>query len=193
MTIEEILKIINDLPVQEQKLISQRIIDLVDINEQSDIYNIREEIHESRPIQCPYCNHRKWIRFGFYRGSQKYRCDECNRTFTSLTGSSVNWIHDKKKWTKYFSCLLAGYSLHRCAKEVGISYKTSFNWRHKILRSFRDIGRDKLKGIIETDETYFLISKKGQNPRGRNPRKRGGIAPHGGPTKEHVGVIVATD
>lgn len=49
MTIEEILKIINDLPVQEQKFISQRIIDLVGINEQSDIYNIREEIHLSRP------------------------------------------------------------------------------------------------------------------------------------------------
>ena len=58
MSIEEILKIINGLPVQEQRLISQRIIDLVSINKQSDIYNIREEIHESKPIQCPYCNHR---------------------------------------------------------------------------------------------------------------------------------------
>lgn len=193
MSVEEILKIINELPSQDQKLFFQRITDLNDSTKLSDIYSIREDIHESNPIECPYCKHRKWIKFGYYRGSQKYRCSGCNKTFTSLTGSSAHWIHDKEKWAKYFSCLLAGYSLHRCAKEVGISYKTSFNWRHKILRSFRDIGRDKLTGVIEADETYFLISKKGQNLRGRPPRKRGGIASHGGPTKEHVGVLVATD
>jgi len=55
--------------------------------------------------------------------------------------------------------------LHKCAKEVGIRNKTSFNWRHKILRSFRDIGRDKLTGVIEADEFYFLVSKNGQTGR----------------------------
>ena len=95
--------------------------------------------------------------------------------------------------THYFSCLLAGYSLHKCATEVGISYKTSFNWRHKILRSFRDIGRDKLTGVIEADETYVLDSKKGQKVRGRKSRKRGGVGIHGGPSRDHIAVVVATD
>ncbi|MGD2034325.1 MAG: IS1595 family transposase [Bacteroidales bacterium] len=74
-----------------------------------------------------------------------------------------------------------------------MSYKTSFNWRHKILRSFRDIGQDKLTGVIEADDTYFLDSKKGQKVRSRRPRKRGGVGSHGGPTRNHIGVVVAID
>jgi transposase-like protein len=193
MSVEEILQAINNLTLKEQEQILQNIIDTNKRPEQSDIFNIREGIHERNSIECPYCKSRKWIKFGSYRDSQKYRCSECRRTFTSLTGSSAYRIHDKEKWTKYFSCLLGSYSLHKCASEVGISYKTSFNWRHKILRSFRDIGHDKLTVVIEADETYFLDSKKGQKVRGRKPRKRGGVGAHGGPTRDHISVVVAAD
>ena len=193
MTLDELLKIIDDLPIKEQEQLFRRINMINDIKEHSDVHNIREAIHESNPIECPSCKSRNWIKFGLYRGLQKYRCSECKRTFTALTGSSAYRIHDKEKWTKYFSCLLAGYSLHKCAKEVGISYKTSFNWRHKILRSFRDIGLDKLTGVIEADDTYFLDSKKGQRVLGRKSRKRGGVGIHGGPSRDHIGVVVAVD
>ena len=111
MTLDELLKIIDDLPINEQKLLFQRIIETNDIKEHFDVYDIREGIHESNPIECPSCKSRNWIKFGQYRGLQKYRCSECKRTFTALTGSSAYRIHDKEKWSKYFSCLLAGYSL----------------------------------------------------------------------------------
>ena len=193
MSTEEILQAISNLPPEEKANILKSLIGTSSLDKPPDIYNIRQELHESSPIECPCCKSRNWIKFGLYRGLQKYRCSECRRTFTGLTGSSAYRIHDKEKWTRYFSCLLAGYSLHKCATEVGISYKTSFNWRHKILRSFRDIGRDKLTGVIEADETYFLDSQKGRKVRGRKSRKRGGVGSHGGPTRDHISVVVAAD
>lgn len=54
MSVEEILKIISKLPSQDQEPIAQRIIEQDDISKQSDIYNIRVEIHESNPIQWSY-------------------------------------------------------------------------------------------------------------------------------------------
>ena len=86
------------------------------------------------------------------------------------------------------------YSLRQSAKEVGISYCTSFLWRHKILGAFKEIGCTKLEGIIESDETFFLYSEKGnKNIEGRDSRKRGGKATKAGINDEHVAVIVSTD
>ena len=73
MIIDEIFRMINELPGQNQSLLFHRISDLSNTSKQMDLYNIREGIHESKPILCPYYKHRKWIKYGSYRSTQKYR------------------------------------------------------------------------------------------------------------------------
>src|SRR5690606_32810163 len=85
------------------------------------------------------------------------------------------------------------YSLRKCAKLVGISLQTSFEWRHKILHALSQIKTQSLQGVVETDETYVLYSDKGKRALPRKPRKRGGTAKKRGISDEQVCVLVARD
>lgn len=52
----------------------------------------------------------------------------------------------------YLRCMLEGKSIRACAREVGISVPTSFNWKHKILSALKSLDEEiKFSIIIETD------------------------------------------
>lgn len=173
--LSELIAKINELSKEEQVKVFKHFNQLLNEpgNGEHAIYKVRRGLHESQPIICPSCGTDQWIKFGTYHGMQKYRCKSCKKTFTALTGTSVHWIHDKKKWEIYLDCMLQGLSLHQCAKRTGICYKTSFDWRHKLLRALKHVGCSKLTGVIEADETFFLSSRKGMKVLARKPRKRG--------------------
>lgn len=78
----------------------------------------------------------------------------------------------KEKWPKYLQCLNAGYSIRKCATEVGICIQTSFDWRHKILSSLNSLVPETLSGVVECDELELSINKKGDRNLSRKPRKR---------------------
>lgn len=93
-----------------------------------------------------------------------------------------------------------GYSLRKTAVEVGITLTTAFYWRHKIIDAIRNvIGRGNLSGIIETDETFFLESFKGNHKKSkvfmmpRPARKRGEGSKFRGISHEQVCVSCAVD
>ena len=54
-------------------------------------------------------------------------------------------------------CLLSGYSIRKSAKETGISIQTSFDWRHKLLSSFSSVSVEEFKGIVESDDLFFVV------------------------------------
>ena len=72
-------------------------------------------------------------------------------------------------------------TIRECANELGVSIKTSFFMRHRILDCLNIIlGKGFVSGIVESDETYFRVSYKGHHSKGTNfvlprkPHKRGG-------------------
>lgn len=147
-----------------------------------------------KPLRCPHCEHDDIVGNGkTSKGVQRYRCKGCLKFFSSTTGKMWYHIHKKDLIGAYLHCLLSGYSLRRSAKEVGISEQTSFNWRHKLLTSFESISSENFEGIVESDETYFLHSQKGNKELDRKPRKRGTTANKDGINDEHVAVIVTMD
>lgn len=109
-------------------------------------------------------------------GKQRYRCKYCGATFTATSYSTIAHTHcDMSKWEKYIECLLAGLSLEKCSQRCGISVRTAFLWRHKILSTLQNdqTGRV-LAGIVELDEAFFSISYKGNRTKSKNftmPRK----------------------
>ena len=103
-------------------------------------------------------------------GKQRYRCKYCGCTFTATSDSTISHTRcNLSKWEKYIECLLAGLSLEKCSQLCGISVRTAFLWRHKILSVLQnDQDNRVLAGIIELDEAFFPISYKGNRTKSTN-------------------------
>lgn len=141
---------------------------------------------------CPKCGSLNvWSR-GSYKGVKRLKCNECNKYFSSTTGTAIYHIHKTDKWQSYLQCMKEGLTLKQSAEKVGISFQTSFNWRHRILSSLSDAESDHFAGIVEADEFYLRFSEKGKRNLKRPPRRRGndGLKTEG---KNKFGVLVTTD
>ncbi len=116
------------------------------------------------------------VRHGKSAGLCRFRCRSasCGRTFHALTGPHLAGLRHKSKWSVFEGCLRDRLTLHQPAERCGISYRTAFLWRHRLLG--KQQKGSKLQGIVEMDETYFLESCKGDRSltERRLPRERGG-------------------
>ena len=84
-------------------------------------------------------------------------------------------------------------SLDKIKSTLHINKKTAFDWRHKILSSFAEVEKQDFNGIIESDETFFLQSDKGNRHLKHKGRKRGGTSSKRGISEDQVAVIVTAD
>jgi hypothetical protein len=87
--------------------------------------------------------------------------------------------------------MVEGYTLPQISKKLKIHLSTAFYCRHKILFSLRSLGFQTLKGIIESDETFFKESFKGRKVFHREPKERGGKDPKRGISNLKIAVVVA--
>lgn len=192
----QILEAVRLLTKQEQALLVKSINLQLDDSPGSvaQLLEVRQSLQQKDKFTCPHCKGEDVVGHGNYQGRKRYKCKSCRKTFNDLTGTSVSCIHKKEEWNSYLKCIANNLTLREAAKQVGVSYRTSFMWRHKIIGAFKDVGCTKLEGIIEGDETFFLYSEKGNKAiEERKPRKRGGKASKAGINDEHVAVIVSTD
>ena len=57
--------------------------------------------HENEISNCPHCNSRSLSRWGSTsQGKQRYRCNGCHKTFSTLTGTSLFRMKKPDKWLK---------------------------------------------------------------------------------------------
>ncbi len=142
---------------------------------------------------CPYCSGTRLYRWGKACELQRYCCLQCNHTFNALTGTTLARLHHKDKWLEFEQAMVDGLSLRKSANSCGIAKNMSFKWRHRFLQISATLQSNKMNGIVEADETYFLESFKGQRRLPRVPRNRGGKAAKRGTSKEQVPVLVIRD
>ncbi len=168
---------------------------LSNIKTKSDfqLLEIRETQFNEKQGVCPNCSSIKYVKMGKDKGVQRYKCKSCNGTFTPYTGTWMAHIHHKDKLPAYLKLMGQGLSLDKICKELSINKKTAFDWRHKIINSIKDVEHGEFIGITESDETFFLHSKKGSDSLLEKPRKRGKEVATRGISKEQVAVIVSTD
>lgn len=148
---------------------------------------------QAKAIGCPHCKSKSVRGNGQLNGTQRYVCKDCKKNFSETTGKFWYCIKKKDKVKKYLFCLLSGYSIRKSAKETGIAIQTSFDWRHKLLTSFSVISPDEFKGIVESDDLFFLHSEKGNKNLNREARKRGGKSSKRGISDDQVAVIATCD
>ena len=144
-------------------------------------------------VKCPHCNSFSIQRWGIRNDLQRYKCKSCKKTFNTLTGTPLAYLHKKGRWLNYSECLKEGLSVRKAATKCGIHRNTSFRWRHRFLYNNKSIKTTSLSGIVEVDETYFLRSEKGSRKLKRKPRKRGAKAKLRGYSNQQVCVFIGRD
>ena len=142
---------------------------------------------------CPHCKHDHITRWGNAHGLPRYRCNACQKTFNTLTGTPLAHLRHRECWAQYSQALIDGLSVRKAAVQCGVHKNTAFRWRHRFLISPAAAEPRHLHGIVEADETYFLESHKGERNLTRPPRKRGGKASKRGLSDEQIPVLIARD
>lgn len=104
-------------------------------------------------LSCPCCESHQYIKYGKVKGLQRFKCKKCARTFGHTSNSPLYRIQKKEQLIKYITCLHEKETIRSAAKHVGISIKTSFEWRHKLLSSFNG----GLKNYSEDGKTSLYI------------------------------------
>jgi transposase-like protein len=143
---------------------------------------------------CPHCGGYEIGLWGKANGMPRYRCKECRKTFSPVTGTPLAGLHHKDRWADQAQALMSGESVAKVAERCAIDHTTAFRWRHRFLSALNLDKPTSLSGIVEADETFILESFKGKRKGLARPsRKRGGKANKRGLSAEQIPVIVARD
>lgn len=193
MKISDLKDTILSLPSTDREELLKDLTDSLDDRAFSN-ESSRRYILDNKMGCCPHCSHDKYVRFGVDKGSQRYKCKSCKRSFTEYTGTWMAGLQRRDVVRSYLGLMIQEKSLDKISKVLGINKKTAFDWRHKILSSLsNDDDKDDFTGITESDETFFLRSEKGMKVTGSKSRKRGGKSDKRGISNDQIAVIVTQD
>ena len=122
--------------------------------------------------RCPRCDTPGAVSKGKARGLRRYLCKKgCGRTFNALTGTPLSRLRHKERWLSFGEALAEGETVKASSERCDVAVTTAFRWRHRFLKAVAT-APDKLKGIVEADETYVLASPQGGAGRLRLLRDR---------------------
>lgn len=116
---------------------------------------------------CMRCNSRN----SWKMSSGLYRCQDCRYAGSVISGTL---FQDTRKplflWFQaiwYVVNQKNGVSALGLQKALGLgSYHTAWGWLHKLRRAMVRPNRDKLKGVVEMDETFIGGVRSGKRGRG---------------------------
>lgn len=116
---------------------------------------------------CPHCMHVETWRLG----SGLLRCRSCTRDVSLIAGTIFQGSHlPLRLWFQalwYVVCSKQGVSALALKNILGLgSYKTAWEWLHKLRRAMVRPGRNRLSGVVEVDEIFIGGPQKGKGGRG---------------------------
>lgn len=122
-------------------------------------------------FRCPRCGHPK----AWPIGGVLFQCAGCNYKASVTAGTIFQDTH--QPLTLWFRAMWWVTSQKNGASALGLqrvlglgSYKTAWSWLHKLRRAMVRLGRDRLSGRVEVDETYLGSPEKGMA--GRRTEKK---------------------
>lgn len=127
-------------------------------------------------VACPRCGsiagpYRLQSRPGSTTRKGVWKCRACRRQFTVTVGTIFEDSHIAlSKWLLAIHLLCAskkGISAHQLHRMLGLTYKSAWFMAHRIRYAMTQPPLvDKLKGIVEADETYVGGKRHGKRGRG---------------------------
>lgn len=125
---------------------------------------------EDAEVCCRECESAHVVKRGrTSSGKQRYLCRDCGMSFTLSEPS----VFTKSKlpgevWQRYIECFVDRLPLRECAQRCGVSLKTSWFMRHRIMEALKRHlpAFEVRKGCgAQLDETFFRESFKGNHTR----------------------------
>lgn len=163
--VHQFIKGAKSLNRQELKRVSDAFLRM--LGQTSGVYGV--SAHKAK--KCRKCGADNIVKFGKDKnGKQRYKCKCCGATFTETSNSVISRTRfSEDVWETYVHLLLKGASLEECAFQCGISVRTAFIWRHKIMGALQNDQDNRIMaGIIETDEKYYALSFKGNHTKSKD-------------------------
>jgi transposase-like protein len=199
-TIQDALNIIAQLSIDDQNTLKTMLLNPTLVKSLSIEDVVTKERFANGRV-CPHCGGIHVRRNGHRPdGTQRFVCVDCGKSFVATTNSIVAGTKkDLSVWEKYINCMMEGMTLTKSAAICGIQVSTAFIWRHKILDALQNMADSvKLDGIVETDETFFDTSYKGNHRNSsftlpRKAHKRGHSTHTRGISREKVCVPCAVN
>lgn len=171
------------LPKDIRKMISELTLKLYEI--ENSIVTIGKVVDfEKEIIYCPKCGSVHVIKDGKYKKRQKYKCKDCNKKFNSLTNTPFHHTRLTYKQIEIaYQCLVDKLTIRKSAIKIGVSTRTAFTLRFKLISTLKNKTNKKLSGNIELDEYYLSVNLKGTKsenmPRISKPRAKNGTGKQG--------------
>lgn len=193
---KEVENIINELTPLELNKVKRFVDELLNIKPNSRLTNL-EYLQKNKKVSCPNDKNHSIKKNGHWRGTQRYYCKNCKKSF-SITNKSIT-NKSILNYNKILNILKGFYDyrpLREIALDVGISTTSLFELQIKIFYTLNEIYKvDKLSEVVQVDEMYILVSFKGtkKDKMPRKSRKNGINNETAGMGLDHVCVIVAID
>jgi transposase-like protein len=113
--------------------------------------------------QCPHCRAAAPWRWGKSGDVPRWRCRDCKKTFTALTGTPLAFAKRRPELLTVALDMLENtpQSCRKLADELEVHWITVWRWRLKVLRAINGWADRGLTGLVEADETFFRESRKG--------------------------------
>jgi transposase-like protein len=150
-------------------------------SDEAEAYRLVERIRWPDGPICPHCgsidrafyltpkNGGRKTRQGSVSTRRVWKCKDCRKQFSVLVGTILSDSHiPLSKWLLAIYKMCAGkngVSAHELHRDLGVTYKSAWFMAHRIrLAMERPPLVDKLRGIVEVDETYIGGSRRGTRP-----------------------------
>ena len=147
-------------------------------NEEAAYEFAEERLWPEGPL-CPHCG--ETIRISKMQGKSTrigtYKCYTCRKPFTVKIGTIFEDSHlPLRYWLQaiyLMSSSKKGVSSNQLHRTLGVTLKTAWFMSHRIRLAMVDtVTLDKMKGIVEADETYVGGKAKNSGLRGRTTKKK---------------------
>lgn len=188
--VEKILPAIGNLTAEECSKLKRALRERESQVEGSVVLQKRAENIKG----CPHCGGVSFQKWGRYKGNQRFRCQDCAKTFSPITGTPLAGLRYQEKHIANAKYMVAGMTVRQTAQALGVNKDTAFRWRHRFLEAMSQMDPVELSGIVEADETFFRESFKGKKKgMPRKSKSRGAPASQRGLSREQIPVLVARD
>jgi transposase-like protein len=143
-------------------------------NEEAAYEFIESRLWPDGPV-CPHCGNKERISKMNGKSTRigTYKCYACRKPFTVKIGTIFEDSHiPLRYWLQaiYLMCASKkGISTNQLQRTLGVTIKTAWFLSHRIRLAMTDSGTlEKMKGIVEADETYVGGKRKGSGIVGRS-------------------------
>lgn len=116
--------------------------------------------NQDRTLTCKRCRSGAFVKNGFVRGHQRYRCKECGYNFTDTPPRGLPLSCKVTALMLY----LSGLSMNRTAALVGVSTPTVQDWIERFAAAFGERPEPSSPVVVvELDELWHFVKKSAAN------------------------------